>query len=89
MELGLLAIAAIPTTIGVWQSVEEGKKAKKEAADERRMQKFNLEVYCDAESEGAKEIDGKRVVMRGNKVRFFLPKGIFHTTGRERRMGGG
>ncbi|KAI9769884.1 MAG: hypothetical protein M1835_006642 [Candelina submexicana] len=62
MVLPLLAITAIPTTIGVWQTVEEGKKAKKEAADERRMQKFNLEVYSDAS-----EVNGLRVVLRDNK----------------------
>ncbi|KAI9714560.1 MAG: hypothetical protein M1812_006365 [Candelaria pacifica] len=68
MVLGLLAIAAIPTTIGVWQSVEEGKKAKKEAADTRRMEKFNLEVYCDNSSSVAREIHGKFVVLRRNKL---------------------
>ncbi|KAI9705833.1 MAG: hypothetical protein M1836_005239 [Candelina mexicana] len=63
MVLPLLAITAIPTTIGVWQTIEEGKKAKKEAADERRMQKFNLEVYSDA-----KEVHGMKVVLRDNKL---------------------
>ncbi|KAI9817092.1 MAG: hypothetical protein M1827_001204 [Pycnora praestabilis] len=73
MVLGLLAIAGIPTTIGVWQGIDEGKKKQKEDNDEKWLVKFNLEVYCEAKTHHRKEVHGQRVVLRDDKMYIHSP----------------
>ena len=75
MVLGLLAIAAIPTTIGVAEGISEGRKEKDPETEEERMRKFRLECFCDANNRKAKELDGGHVVLRGEKL-FIAPRRI-------------
>lgn len=72
MVIGLLTLAAIPTTIGVAEGVNaEDKDNDAEAsskAEAERMRKFNLECYCESNSRKAKEIHGGKVVLRNDKI---------------------
>ena len=73
MVLGLLAIAAIPTTIGVSESISEGRKEKDPDTEKEQMRKFNLECFCETNSQKAKDIDGGHVVLRGEKL-YIVPR---------------
>lgn len=68
MVIGLLAITAIPTVVGVSLGISEERKQKARMEDERRMAKFYIDVFCEGNSEKAKGLDGGRVVLRDNKV---------------------
>lgn len=68
MVLGLLALAAIPTTIGVAEGVAEQRRKNDHDDNASRLAKFHLDIYCDARSRRSKEIHGRRVVLRNNKV---------------------
>lgn len=69
MVIGLIAIASIPTVTGISFALNEQSKANTRREEERRMAKFNIDAYSEANSEKAKEVHGKRVVLRDNKVR--------------------
>lgn len=73
MVLGLLAIAGIPTTIGVSESISEGRKGKDPETEKEQMRKFNLECFCETNSQKAKDIDGGHVVLRGEKL-YIVPR---------------
>ena len=73
MVLGLLAIAGIPTTIGVAEGISEGRKEKDPGTEEERMRKFHLECFCEANGPKAKEIDGGHVALREEKL-YILPR---------------
>ena len=66
MVLGLLALAAIPTTIGTAEAISQNKRIKREA---KRDARFALDVYCDAKSRKRDQIHGKSIVLKENKVR--------------------
>ena len=68
MVLGLLAIAGIPTTIGVAEGISEGRKEKDPATEEERMRKFNLECFCEANNAKAKQLHGGQLVLREGKL---------------------
>ena len=72
MVIGLLTLAAIPTTIGVAEGVNaEDKENDAETSSKteaERMRKFNLECYCESNSITAKEIHGGNVVLRNDKI---------------------
>ncbi len=68
MVIGLLVLTAIPTVTGVAQGVSQQRAQNAEKADEKRMSKFWLDASCQAKSSRAKEIHGKRVVLRDGKV---------------------
>lgn len=68
MVLGLLAIAGIPTTIGVAEGVSEGRKGEDAEVEEARMRKFHLECFCEGKSGATEGISGGRVVLRGGKL---------------------
>ncbi len=72
MVFGLLAIAAIPTTIGIAAGVSAQKKEKDSQkpskTEAERMRKFNLECYCENTSGIAGQVHGGRVVLRDNKL---------------------
>ena len=68
MVLGLLTIAALPTTIGVAEGISSRNKGKDAADDEELMRKFTLECFCDAESRKRDLIHGGRVVLRNEKL---------------------
>lgn len=70
MVLGLLTLAAIPTTIGTAEAIKQSTRAKLEA---KRDAKFTLEVYCDANSRKRDQVHGKQIVLRNNKVCTLLP----------------
>ena len=73
MVLGLLTIAAIPTTIGVAEGISSRNKEKDAAKDEELMRKFTLECFCDAQSRKKDEIHGARVVLRSEKLYISKP----------------
>lgn len=68
MVLGLLTITSIPTVIGVAEGVSNRNQKKDEEEEKRRMAKFNLDVYCEAKSSKTKDVHGRRVVVRDEKV---------------------
>ncbi|KAG8533959.1 uncharacterized protein KY384_001701 [Bacidia gigantensis] len=70
MVIGLLTLAAIPTTIGVAEGVSRRDEANKDAKDriEQQMRKFNIECYCDSPQGKAKAINGGTVVLRNDKL---------------------
>jgi len=68
MVIGLLTITSIPTVAGMALGVREQRNQNSQRADARRMAKFNIDAYCEANSEKAKEVQGKRVVLKDNKV---------------------
>jgi len=68
MVLGLLALAALPTTIGIAEGVSSRNKQKETAADEELMRKFTLDCFCDAQSRKRTEIHSGRVVLRNEQL---------------------
>ena len=73
MVLGLLTIAAIPTTIGVSEGISSRNSEKDSAKDEELMRKFKLECYCDASSRKRDAIHGGRVVLKNEKLYISKP----------------
>lgn len=70
MVLGLLTIAAIPTTIGIGQGISRRDEANADtrARLEEQMRKFRLECYCEAATGGARALQGGKVVLRGGRM---------------------
>jgi hypothetical protein len=66
--IGLLVLTAIPTVTGVAQGVSQQRAQNAEKADEKRMAKFYIDAKCETKSSRAKEVQGKRVVLRDGKV---------------------
>ena len=67
MVIGLLTLAAIPVVTGVAEGVSHQRSAAERRADDRRMTKFYVDVYCDAKSPLTKYVHGRRVVLRDGK----------------------
>ncbi|KAL8897233.1 MAG: hypothetical protein Q9207_007314, partial [Kuettlingeria erythrocarpa] len=77
MVLGLLAIAALPTTIGVAEGISSTKKNEEEGEEDptiastteaQRMRKFHLRCYCEGPAfSGAASINGGQVILRDGK----------------------
>ncbi|KAL2010822.1 hypothetical protein VTN00DRAFT_3540 [Thermoascus crustaceus] len=63
MVIGLLSIIAIPTVTGVALGTREQRRENMRKADERRMARFYIDISCEV-----KELRGRRVVLRDNKV---------------------
>ncbi|KIY02102.1 uncharacterized protein Z520_02240 [Fonsecaea multimorphosa CBS 102226] len=68
MVIGLLILTSIPTVTGVAQAIHGQKKHKEREKDARRMQKFYIDVYCEAQSSRTREIHDKRLVLRDDRV---------------------
>ena len=68
MVIGLLTLAAIPVVTGVAEGVSHQRSAAERRADDRRMTKFYLDVYCDAKSPLTKYVHGRRAVLRDGRV---------------------
>lgn len=68
MVIGLLVLTAIPTTAGVAFGVSEQRKANQRKEDARRMAKFNIDVECDGETDDDRDVNGRRLVVRNDKV---------------------
>ncbi|KAI4194136.1 MAG: hypothetical protein LQ346_003763, partial [Caloplaca aetnensis] len=81
MVLGLLTIAALPTTIGVAEGISSTKKKQDgnggdeeedptvaSTTEAQRMRKFHLQCYCDGPaSSAATSINGGQVILRDGK----------------------
>jgi hypothetical protein len=72
MVIGLLAITSIPTVTGVAFGTSEQRKANQRKEDARRMLKFNIEAECVGDTDDDRDLHGRRVVVRNEKVRFAL-----------------
>jgi hypothetical protein len=68
MVIGLLTLTAIPVVTGVAEGVSHQRSAAERRADDRRMAKFYIDIYCDAKSPLTKYVHGRRVVLREGKV---------------------
>lgn len=68
MVIGLLILTAIPTVTGVAQAISGQKTQKEREKDAKRMKKFHIDVHCEAQSSRTKEIHGKRLVLRDDRV---------------------
>jgi hypothetical protein len=66
--IGLMAITAIPTVTGIGFGVSEQRKENSRMQDETRMAKFFMSVYCEGDTEKARNLNGQRAVLRDNKV---------------------
>ena len=66
--IGLLALASIPTVIGVAEGVSQQRQQNDKKADAKRMGKFHIDVYCDAKSRSTKYVHGRKVVLRDDRV---------------------
>ncbi|KAK5789134.1 hypothetical protein VI817_008258 [Penicillium citrinum] len=68
MVIGLLTLASIPTVTGVAFGVSEQRKSNQRKEDARRMVKFNIESICEGDTDDDRDINGRRVVVRNEKV---------------------
>ncbi|KAJ5259262.1 hypothetical protein N7478_012243 [Penicillium angulare] len=68
MVIGLLALASIPTTTGVAFGVSEQRKSNQRKEDARRMLKFNIDAVCEGDTDDDRDVNGRRVVVRNDKV---------------------
>jgi hypothetical protein len=68
MVIGLLLLTSIPTTTGVAFGISEQRKANQRKEDARRMAKFNIDVECDGETDDDRDVNGRRLVVRNDKV---------------------
>ncbi|KIX07385.1 uncharacterized protein Z518_02038 [Rhinocladiella mackenziei CBS 650.93] len=68
MVIGFLVLTSIPTVTGVAQAISAQKTRNERQEDEKRMKKFHIDVYCEAESSRTKEIQDKRLVLRDDRV---------------------
>ena len=68
MVIGLLILAAIPTTTGVAQAISAQRNRDQEQIDERRMKKFHIDLRCAGDSKQAKELHGRRVVLKADRL---------------------
>lgn len=66
--LGLLAITAIPTTIGIAQGVSAQKRENRDKDDAVLLRKFNLECWCEGQGRLRNQFHGGRVVLGDEKV---------------------
>ena len=66
--IGLMILTAIPTVTGIGQAVYGQKEQKQREKDARRMQKFYIDVFCEAQSSRTREIHGNRLILKGNRV---------------------
>ncbi|ETN46942.1 uncharacterized protein HMPREF1541_01131 [Cyphellophora europaea CBS 101466] len=69
MVIGLMILTAIPTVTGVAQAISGQKKREEQAQEEKRMQKFHIDIICEADAPIVqKEIHGHRIVLRDDRV---------------------
>ena len=68
--IGLLTLTSIPTVTGCAFGVSEQRKANQRKEDARRMMKFNIDAVCDGDTDDDRDVNGRRVVVRNDKVCF-------------------
>jgi len=66
--VGLMILTSIPVVTGIGQAVHGQKEHKQREKDARRMQKFHIDVFCEAQSSRIREIHNKRLVLRDDLV---------------------
>jgi hypothetical protein len=66
-------ITGVPVVTGVAEGVQHQKEANKEAANETRMDKFYLDVFCQSGHPRQNEVHGGMIVLRHDKV-WLAPK---------------
>ncbi len=66
--VGLLILTAIPTVTGVGQALHGQKEQKQRQEDARRMQKFYIDVFCEAQSSRTRELHGNRLILKNDRV---------------------
>ncbi|KAJ6031725.1 hypothetical protein N7540_002457 [Penicillium herquei] len=66
--IGLLALSSIPTVTGVAFGVSEQRKSNQRKEDARRMVKFHIDAVCDGDTDDDRDVNGRRVVVRNDKV---------------------
>lgn len=64
-------ITGIPVVTGVAEGVQHQREQNAEAANETRMDKFYVDVFCDAASPRKSEVHGTMLVMKDDKVTTF------------------
>ncbi|KAF1986762.1 hypothetical protein K402DRAFT_331901 [Aulographum hederae CBS 113979] len=69
----LSAIVGIPTVTGVGQGVSHQQKQNEEAANDFRMVKFHIDVFCEAKSTKRRDVHGTMVVVKDGKL-WLVPK---------------
>ncbi|CAI7666788.1 unnamed protein product [Penicillium pancosmium] len=68
MVIGLLFLTSIPTVTGTSFAVSEQRKSNQRKEDARRMVKFNIEAVCTGDTDDDRDVNGRRVVVRNDKV---------------------
>jgi hypothetical protein len=66
--IGLMILTSIPTVTGIGNAVHGQKEHKQREKDARRMQKFYIDVFCEAQSSRLNEIHDRRLVLRDDRV---------------------
>ncbi|KAJ5712030.1 hypothetical protein N7488_006186 [Penicillium malachiteum] len=66
--IGLLTLTSIPTVTGVAFGVSEQRKSNQRKEDARRMVKFHIDAVCDGDTDDDRDVNGRRVVVRNDKV---------------------
>lgn len=69
MVIGLLMLSSIPSVTGVAFGVSEQRKSNQRREDARRMVKFNIDAQCSGDTDDDRDVHGRRVVVRNEKVR--------------------
>lgn len=68
MVIGLLTLTSIPTVTGVAFGVSEQRKSNQRKEDARRMVKFNIEAQSEGDTDDDRDVHGRRIVVRNDKV---------------------
>lgn len=68
MVVGLLILTAIPTITATGQAYSAQKTQEERLQEAKRMKKFYIDVGCDAEFLGVKNVRNHRIVLRNDKV---------------------
>ncbi|KAK4941028.1 hypothetical protein LTR10_018948 [Elasticomyces elasticus] len=68
MVIGLLLVTAIPAVTGISQAMHAQRTREERLKDEKRMKRFNIDVFCEDEDSLAKGVDGKRLVLKDDRV---------------------
>ena len=68
LALPIVTSSGIATVTGVAEGVHHQKQQNKEASNEKRMEKFRVDVFCAGKHPRAKEVDGGILVLRDDKA---------------------
>ena len=68
MVIGLLTLAAIPSTIAIAEGISEQKNRNNAKKDEKRLRKFHLSCWCEGKSPGKSDVHQGMIVVGDEKV---------------------